>query len=97
MSEPIKVGDLVVQVHAHCGNDGASEFIGIPWTVESISVADAVCPYCDSEWDNELLAEGIYDGDGLSIPFSWLRKINPPAQETVTWDSVGWQPERVTV
>ena len=97
MSDEIKVGDLVWQVDCHCGTPRATALVGIPWKVMAIRIADIICSGCRMEMDRMLVA---CSDDGVACPVSWLRKINPPAQESeretvVPWDECGWQPEKV--
>ena len=79
MSEPIKVGDLVVQVRACCENEAnRTQTCGIPFIVTAITANIGGCWKCRFGGKSLLYASGapkvrlIYVG--------WLKRI-PPLSE----------------
>ena len=78
MSEPIKVGDLVVQVHDCCPSSNTSK-MGVPGVVAQITSGATKCDYC----------RGLYAGPHVALagepghwktPMAWFKRI-PPLSE----------------
>lgn len=78
MSEPIKIGDLVMFTHWCCDqfSDGATIF-----TVASIrpSRSASCCSYCRKTLPHDRYAADAPQYPGA--PFSWLKKIDPPQEK----------------
>lgn len=81
MSEPIKVGDLVMVMRNHC-NDHA---VGTIFQVRSL-LGDqfTYCPRCGSKGHFGELAELEFSGFHNRMPLSWLKRI-PPLEELQTY------------
>lgn len=77
MSEPIKVGDLVVVVKPTpcCGSTGA---MGEFFRVGEIVVCEGSCNDCGVEGSPELCA--VIEGEDEGAPLSILRRIPPLAE-----------------
>ena len=80
MSEPIKVGDLVVIVRGH--SCSMERYLGMVFVVAAIRQARCGgwhCPHCNrnDQWGPEPAAEWVGVGNA---PLSWLKRI-PPLSE----------------
>lgn len=86
MSEPIKVGDLVVVVKPGpcCGT---ARTLGHVFCVAEIRVASGACCECGKVYDHEAVA--VYP-DGSGEPLSRLKRIDPlpESETTLTQDTV---------
>ena len=86
MSRPIQIGDLVMLVrwpHACFGKGRRTIFV-----VEGIS-SNVVCPKCRAVFHENCATYYVdaWDGGFRAVPFSWLKRIDPPSQdESVTRD-----------
>ena len=78
MSEPIKVGDLVVVVRTCCGSL-YNAIAGIPWIVNSTFSDSWACIRCGTPGHGVLAvaAEPYGDGHHSRAPISWLKRISP--------------------
>lgn len=79
MSEPIKVGDLVVMVRACCSQraEDRSGFFGKPFTVADIRTPFVLCPNCG--WETTApKAYAAHNKGGVMV--AWLKRI-PPLSE----------------
>jgi hypothetical protein len=80
MSEPIKVGDLVVQVRACCDYEyKRSPCTGVPYRVQELPTRPALgCHRCGFYGDL-LIATGFH-GTHAGVYVGWLQRI-PPLEE----------------
>lgn len=80
MSDPIKVGDLVMVARPQ--SCGCTETLGYPFKVLEIVRHDCTCTNCFRYSDSELLAR-IDDDEWRPawVEVASLIKIDPPAQE----------------
>lgn len=84
MSEPIRVGDLVMIVHTHCNHKS----LGAIFRVGYIGRAYGICAVC-----KEFLGMRSFAGVNqyeYSTPLSWLKRIDPLSdpQSVKTTDKV---------
>lgn len=83
MKEAIKKGDLVVVTGTGCKCQERD--IGLIMTVEGVTFEDRVgCIYCGFVAPQGLCAEFIRDGRHAWKPLPWLKKIDPPAEQSTT-------------
>lgn len=80
MSEPIKVGDLVIVVKPGCSNKN----LGRVFRVARLSRNKKPCPFCGTHhgFKGQLMACSSNDNHGFS--FGRLKKIDPPALDETT-------------
>ncbi len=76
MSEPIKVGDLVIVIHICC--DGVNTPLGKITTIAEIRHNVTCCDKCGQRNDTTHAASIQNFQNGL--PLSWLKRIPPLAE-----------------
>lgn len=79
MSEPIKVGDLVVMIGFCCIKGEAGGFprkFGIPYRVEKMIKEHRSCSYCHTSWGSMWAGDDRNSGS----PTKYLKRI-PPLSE----------------
>lgn len=76
--ETIREGDLVMVVRWPHQHD--THKIGTIFVVAEVRDTFSYCPRCSSVWSGPVATRK--DETGVSI--SWLKKINPPAQDETT-------------
>ena len=78
MSDPIKVGDLVMQVRACCDSP-LHKTLGMIGTVNFIGEGNTLCGGCGFKGTGIHVScrvdHRIYGG---GVPVSWVKKIDPP-------------------
>lgn len=72
MSDPIKVGDLVMQIRDCCGKCRTTGMVG---TVKHVHDTTTRCRYCSSYFHCIHVSCGKPKG---GVPLSWVKKIDPP-------------------
>ena len=72
MSEPIKVGDLVVVVRAHC--KGSEKYLGEMHRVSGFGDSNGECAFCNASNLHPRVADFE---DGRWLPLFMLKRIPP--------------------
>jgi hypothetical protein len=78
VSEPIKVGDLVILIRT-CGCKSKNDVTGYISQVTEIRHADRPCQCCGKIWPTDVVFPIGQWGDA-NVPFSWVKRI-PPLSE----------------
>lgn len=82
--DQIRPDDLVMRVHSCCeALPHRKTLLGVPYTVRSFSVINALCPYCGFA-NSALRIARFYEHDGYTA-VAWLKKLPPLSEpESVT-------------